>query len=108
MFVARGPDAFPVIQWRDEGGGTKRFGNYGGNVAFTFEHILDVIRASQIAGRAALEGAVAVVWRRYMFAARQQRTDAATEGGFAAYRDRVQGSAVKGFPHGNEFETPGR
>ena len=78
--------------------------NHGGDVTFSFEHVLHVISAGQITGLSTFERTMAVVRRRHVFTARQQRSNAFAEDGFAAHRDRVQGSAMKRFPHGDKLE----
>src|SRR3954464_1297623 len=108
MLVAGGADPFPIIERGNKGCAADSFRDYGSDIAFFFENVLDVIGAIQITGDAAVERAVPVIGRRDMLATRQKRAGVLAENRFAAERDRVKRSAVEGVPHGDCFEATGR
>src|SRR3954469_9437337 len=84
MLVACGPDFLPIILRRNKRSAANGFGDDGGNVPLFLEHVLDVICALQITGFAAFEWAMAIIRRRHVLAAGEQRSDPGAEDCFAA------------------------
>ncbi len=105
--VAGGPNPLPVVEGWDERSATHRLRDHGGDVAFAFEHVVDVVRAGEGARFATPERAMAGVWGRDVFTARQEGADIAAENGFTADGDAIEGGAVKGLPHRDGLEAAG-
>src|SRR5439155_10143374 len=107
VFVAGGADAFPVLRRRDEGRAAHRLADHRGHVALLIKDIFDVVGAGETAGLAAAERTMAMVRRRGVFAAGQQRSNPGPEQRFAAHRDGIERRAVERVPEGNKLESPG-
>lgn len=107
MAVAGGADPAPVVRGRDEGGAADGLTDDGGDVAFLFEDVFDVVGALEGAGGATAEGALEGFGRGDVFATGEEGADALAEDGLAADGDRVEGGAVEGVPHGDELEAAG-
>jgi len=108
MAIAGGANALPIVERRNKGRAPHGFGDHSRHVAFSFQHVLDVVGTGQIACGAASEGTMAIVGRRHVFTARKERADAAAENAFPADGNAVEGCAMERFPHRDGLEATGR
>jgi len=107
--VASLTHATPVARrgWID-GRAADGFGNDRRHIGLLIKDIFDIAGAFEIAGTAIpvrIPQATVRVRRRDMFASGQQRADTLPEQRLPADGDGVQGSTVKGVPHGDGLEA---
>ena len=97
-----------IIGWRNlHVGAADGLDDDGPDVLFLAEHVVEILGAPQIAGRAAAKAATARIAGRRMLGSGQERPDAFAKDGLPSDRDRVEGCAVKRIPQRERLVAAG-